>query len=257
MNRLHAYFERYRPMPRAEVERAVAQRSEPNLSARTLSSLIEFIYREIEYQRRESIRTMVSYCTQDEKTPERLRAAIRSYFDRSEAFSDGLAAMAKQRISFDPVIELLDKAKRVDDAEQLYWETRRLLDERFRADWATANLFAMLFRQRGAVSDSTLQLFADIVASLEDEFNDISIVLDYLGALFRYITRLDRAFGEGVAGSILGDFVVWLYREKGSEYRRVITKFDRQTDVRDHLTLQIATMQLEEMTYAQYSRAIG
>ena len=254
---LHAYVSRYRPVPLQQIRDAVRNGTEAPLSARAVSYLVSFIYREIEYQRRESIRTMVSYCHQRDTSPERLRSVIRAYFDRSEVFSDGLAAMADEQSHFGAVDELLAKVSRVDDAEQLYWETRRLLDERFRADRATANLFAVIYRERGLRSGTGPALFADIVEALESESPETSQRIDYLSRFFARIRKLDDVFGEPISENVLSRFVSWLYQNRRLTYVTVIDSLQDDQPIHDHLTIQIATEQLKEMADAGYSRAIG
>lgn len=55
-------------------------------------------------------------------------------------------AMELEEPTFSSVRDLLDKIEDYNDAETLYWETRHLLDERFRIDWAAASLFAIIYR---------------------------------------------------------------------------------------------------------------
>ncbi|MCK4394072.1 DEAD/DEAH box helicase, partial [Candidatus Bipolaricaulota bacterium] len=136
---LHAYLSRYRPMVRTDVQQAVQARSETKLSKRIIGHFIDFIYKNIAYQRREAIRTMVSFCNEEDTSPAQLRTRIKSYFDSSK-FSKKLSEMVNAPPSFDAVRGVLDQIEGFDDVERLFWETRRLLDERFRPDWAAINL---------------------------------------------------------------------------------------------------------------------
>jgi hypothetical protein len=91
---------------------------------------------------------------------------VRAYFDSSEKFSEGLMRMADIAPDFAAVSALLDRVDAFDDAEHLYWETRRLLDERFRPDWAAANLFATAYREPRAFSDTFMRLLDDMATGL-------------------------------------------------------------------------------------------
>jgi hypothetical protein len=255
---LHQYLSRYRPTLRTEVERELAARTEPSLRAKCASHLVEFIYRQIEYQRREAIRTMVSYCNEPDTSPERLRARVRAYFDTSEKFSDGLLAMADATPDFAAVVALLDKVEGFDDAEHLYWETRRLLDERFRPDWAAANLFAIAYRERASCSDTFMRLLDDILAGLtEDPQAQGESAFRFLGSFLTYLCRLDHIFGEPLSGPLLGLIMGRLYEQHKLAYVGLIDEMNVVDGVREVMRLQVVNLQLKEMTNAQYSRTTG
>jgi hypothetical protein len=255
---LHQHLSRYRPTLRADVEKALASRTEPNLSAKCASYLVDFIYREIEYQRREAIRTMVAYCNEADTSPERLRARVRAYFDTSEKFSEGLLAMADASPDFAAVVALLDKVEGFDDAERIYWETRRLLDERFRPDWAAANLFAIAYRERASYSDTFMRLFDDMVASLTEEPQaQGESASRFLGNLLTYLCRLDQIFGEPLSGPLLAQIMGRLYEQYRLAYVGLIDEINVVDRVRQQMRLQVVNLQLKEMIDAHYSRTAG
>ena len=67
------------------------------------------------------------------------------------------------------VINIAQLVEGYDDAEHLYWETRRLLDERFRADWAAVNLYAVIYREKNVSVPSRYlfqQLMGDFLTAL-------------------------------------------------------------------------------------------
>ena len=254
---LHRYLSRYRPTSGADVERGLAARPEKNLSARSIAYLVDFIYRQIEYQRRAAIRTMVSFCNETDTSPERLRERIRSYFDRSEKFSDGLLGMADVAPEFAAVAVLLDRVEGFDDAEHLYGETRRLLDERFRPDWAAANMFAIAYRERAKFSDTFMRLLDDMVAGLAEEPQAEEGAARFIDSFLTYLSRLDRIFGEPVSGPLLARCMGRLYENHGLTYVGQIDEMDVPDDVREQMRLKVVNLQLKEMTHAHYSRVIG
>lgn len=255
---LHRYLSRYRPTVRADVGKGLAARTESNLSAKSASHLVDFIYRQIEYQRLEAIRTMVSYCNQADTSPERLRATVRAYFDTSEKFSEGLLRMADAAPDFVAVAALLDRVEGFDDAEHLYWETRRLLDERFRPDWAAANLFSIAYRERATFSDAFMRLLDDTVAGLTEEPQAQGRGASrFLGSFLTYLCRLDKIFGEPLSGPLLGLIMGRLYEQHDMAYVGLIDEMTVVDGVREQMRLQVVNLQLKGMTDAHYSRVTG
>jgi hypothetical protein len=254
---LHLYLSRYRPTLRTNVEEELNTRNEPELSEKCVSFLVDFVYGEIEYQRREAIRTMVAYCNEENTSPELLRTRVRAYFDTSEKFSEGLLAMADVLPDFAAVATLLDKVEGFDDAEHLYWETRRLLDERFRPDWAVANLFTIAYRERASCSDTFMRLFDDIVAdvSKEPQAQDES-GFRFLGSFLTYLCRLDRIFGEPLSGPLLGLIMSRLYEQHKLTYVGLIDEINVSDEVRELMRLQVVNLQLKEIINGEYSRTI-
>lgn len=256
IDRLHLYKSRYRPTPRSEVARDLTSRHEHRLSEKIIACLIEFIYSEIEYQRREAIRTMVSYCNEPDNAPERLRARIRAYFDSSEKFSEGLMRMADVAPDFSAVSVLLDRVDSFDDAEQLYWETRRLLDERFRPDWAAANLFSIVHREKGACSDPFLRLFEDMVTgfSVDQQFS-AGAGGRFLASFMNYLCRLDNIFGDPVCSPLIAECMGRLYKRHGMRYLEIVDEMP--AGVREHAGMMVVNLQLGEIIDANCSRVIG
>jgi len=252
---LHRYLSRYRPTLRADVERGIAARTEPSLSAKCASHLVDFIYRQIEYQRREAIRTMVSYCNETDTSPERLRARVRAYFDTSEKFSKGLLSMADASPDFAAVAVLLDKVEGFDDVEHLYWETRRLLDERFRPDWAAANLFSIAYRERASFSDTFIRLLDDMLVGLREEPQlEDGGASRFLGSFLTYLCRLDHIFGEPLSGPLLGLSMGRVYENHNLTYVGLIDEMNVVDEVREQMRLHVVNRQLKEITDAHYSR---
>lgn len=255
---LQRYLSRYRPTIRRDIEKGVESREETTLSGRAIGYLISFIYDQIEYQRREAIRTMVSFCNEPDTSPEKLRARIRAYFDTSEKFSEGLLTMAESTPDFATVAELLDRIDGFDDVEHLYWETRRLLDERFRPDWAAANLFAITYRERASGGDTFLRLFDDMLTGLmEDSQLANKDVIRFLSTFLSYLLRLDKIFSEPLSAPLLAHCFARLYEKYGLKYIDLIEAIDVPDSHRQFITIYIANIQLKEITDANYSQIIG
>lgn len=149
---LHEYYIRYRPMGRQDLEREVNYRADAQHNGSILIAachhLIDFIYARIEYQRRQAAKTMLQYCRQVAKKPKDARKLICSYFDRSEKFSDKLDELRKLQSNYGNATVVLKRIEDYEDAEQLYWETRRLLDELPREDWLFISSLAEIYTGR-------------------------------------------------------------------------------------------------------------
>lgn len=251
---LHAYLSRYSPITHIKVQKDIQARDETNLSERIIGYLTDFIYHQIEYQRRESIRTMVSYCNEEDTSPELLRTRIRSYFDSSK-FSEKLGDMANVSPSLDAVQTILEQIKGFNDVERLYWETRRLLDERFRPDWAAINLFTILYREKTA-SDSALRLLRQTVQNLrEDPQVDDTALKTFLIGYLSYVCQLDNLYGADISAEILLRAVGALYDTYGVEYASLIQELSIPDEIKDILTLTVIVKQIKEVgDAAKYSR---
>jgi hypothetical protein len=256
VDHLHAYLSRYRPTVRADVEKELHFRTEETLREKSIGYLVSFIYDQIEYQRREAIRTMVSFCNETDVSPDKLRTRVKSYFDSSKKFSDGLLAMANDVPRFESVAILLDRVEGFDDVEHLYWETRRLLDERFRADWASANVFAIAYRTKSASTDGIYRMFNEITESLLNEVGQDKC-LQFLASFLSYLTILDKVFGEGlISAPLIASCLGEIYKKRSFVTFSLIKSMNVTDDYRQFMTLFIANQQLKEITHAQYSRII-
>ena len=254
---LHSYLSRYRPIAMADVGRQLDERQEKALSARSISLLVQFIYSQVEYQRRESIRTMVGFCNEKDQSPDRLRTRIKAYFDSSEKFSKDLLAMADARPSVSAVKAVIDNIDGFDDVEHLYWESRRLLDERFRADWAAINMYSIAYRERTA-SEVFVRPLDDMIAELrEDSQIDESEASAFLCGFLGMFGKLDTVFGEEISPILLAGCFDHLKTKYGVEYLRFIDEIDTTPEIRDYLHTHAALNQLKEMTNAKYSRVVG
>jgi len=253
---LHTYLNRYRPISKTEVEAGVRQQGDGDLSKLLIGYLIDFLYDQIVYQRREAVRSMVEFCNQPDTSPELLRARIRAYFDRSEKFSDHLDAMAESGPDYPAVGKVIDLIEGYDDVENLYWETRRLLDERYRPDWAAISLFSVLYRER-RVSQKALQDFNAIVRSLEGDFRMATQnVVVFLAHFLSDVYKLDQIYGEKVSLSILLKFIRYLGLNGGAKYLGLIQTLLIDDIDRAVISLEIATEQMKELSNVarRYSR---
>ena len=254
---LERYISRYRPILRSELGCAIEAREEEAVSARCVGYLVDFIYRQIEYQRRESIRTMVSFCNEADTCPERLRERVRAYFDTSEKFSDDLLAMTGVAPNPSSVSELLSRVDGYDDADRLYWETRRLLDERFRPDWVAVSLYCIAYRKKAVVSDGFMTLFDDMVNGLlENSQVTRDNTMYFLGEFLMCLIRLEKVFGSEPTTTLLGACFEYLYDRHGLEFLPLIDQLKAPPELQDYLHAQIIVKQLKEITSVRYSQVI-
>jgi len=258
---LHAYLSRYRPVSiqklSAEIDaQKIHGKEDPLHSQKCAAYLIDFIYSQIAYQRRESIRTMVSFCNEEKRDPETLRNRIKAYFDTSEKFSKGLMAIEQLEPSFPPVMELLDRVDDFNDAETLYWETRRLLDERFRIDWAAASLFAIAYRERGQASTLFKDMFRRFLEGLPNELADEESQADFLLDFLTSLNRLDRVFDDEIARVLVCELMEVIFRKYSLNSFSIIQNLPEKGGVRDQSIIHIYNLQLQELIDANYSRIV-
>jgi hypothetical protein len=160
---LHEYYCRYKPVNLVDIKMQLNQQAETetngSISIAACNHLIRFIYDRIAYQRRESIGTMVEYCRQSAKEPDKARQFIKNYFDRS-AFSEALESLSKdgKELSLVLALNLLKTVEDYEDAEQIFWGTRRLLDESPRIDWSFLSVAAELYCGRETVESGVDKL---------------------------------------------------------------------------------------------------
>jgi ATP-dependent DNA helicase RecQ len=257
-NHFQEYLSRYRPTSTADVGRELRAQPGKTLRERCIRYLVTFIYNQIEYQRRAAIGTMLSFCNQNNTNPDRLRARIKAYFDTSPKFSAFLLVMADAPPDFALVDQLLDKIAGFDDVEHLYWETRRLLDERFRPDWAAVNLFAITYREKAAESKLFFQGIDQIIQGLKEDVN-LSAVLShkFITSLINAFKRLDDVFGQELSSPLVLRLFKHLYTKYRMEFTGLIDSIDITPEERDHIRLHVANLQLKEITNANYSRITG
>jgi hypothetical protein len=254
---LHKYLMRYRPVLIEDVETGINQQFGNKPSKKAISYLISFIYREIAYQRKAAIRTMWEYCNSQDITYEHLRSVIKAYFDRSK-FSDLLDMMAEAIPSFDPVSEVIEKIGGFDDIEHLYWETRRLLDERYRPDWAAINLFVILYREQTA-SHASVRALMEMVENLrKDPRLGADGGVGFVAGTFSSIPRLDKHFGRDISTSILMEFFCALYKEFRLDYHSIINELPVSAEAKSTLRMSIMVKQMEDLKdAAKYERIVG
>lgn len=242
---LQAYLSRYRPTTEAEVARGIEERPEERLSGKSVGFLIDFIYSSIAYQRKESIRTIVGFCREKDLSPESIRRRMKAFFDRNPKFSDKLEGMAQREIDIGSSLEILSLIEGYDDAEHLYWETRRLLDERFRADWAAVSLYSLIYRE-GSIPRSSYpileQIFREIDQRLSPERAD-----DFLVRFINGIASLDRALQTSVSASVIPALTELLYVDNRERCIRVLNGVSCDDSLKSRMRAMISAKQVEEI----------
>ncbi|MBC8478058.1 hypothetical protein H8D51_00790 [bacterium] len=246
---LYSYMSRYRPYTIEEVRTTFENQGEGGqLSERIIRTLIDFIYDRIAYQRREAIRTMVDFCNQEDTSPERLRQIIKSYFDESEKFTEILNKMAESKPAPDLVSRILKQVEGFDDVEHLYWETRRLLDERSRPDWALVNLYAMLFRER-FFNDTCRKLLASAIEEMTDDtsLNDLAIE-SLLAVPLSFLVALEEN-GTSEPSAVI-EILSHLYENYSTRFTGVISALSESEELVGFYSLALANKQIERVIYA-------
>jgi hypothetical protein len=136
-----------------------------------------------------------------------------------------------------------------DDADQLYWETRRLLDERKRADWETVAWFSEVYRQR-EVTDSQIMSLMSITERLrQDSKVSEDAEVDFLAVLLNRVIDMDELYGEEIAFAILSKIFRALYERWQLRYARLIDEITVEPDLRELLRISLASYQIEELLH--------
>lgn len=260
---LHAYLERYQPIAKSIVEADIERAAGDKFSERAIRYLVSFIYGKIAYQRKTATGRMWEYCNQKDKSSQRLRAIIKDYFDQSK-FSMQLEHMATSAPTFVTVWLLVEKIETVDDIEHLYWETSRLLDERYRPDWAAIRLIAVLYRERKA-SESAMHDFMTMIDNLREtpqiEAGEVS---RFIGGILSAIPHLYKKAGYDLGIdtqntlNMLSRFVESLYDKYGLTYLPIIDDLQIELAYKDRLHNIVVRKQMEELKHvAEYTRVTG
>lgn len=244
INSIAAYLNRYEPTKRSSVEKGIIAENVDNFSSRAVRYLINFIYSRIAYQRKEAIRTMRNYCTTENPTPERLRNIVRSYFDRSQ-FSERIEAMADIEFDFASVSSVISDIADYDDAERLYWEIRRSLDERYRLDWAMINIYSVIYRERIG-SEAVNNAFREMVGALHAN-NSIqnSKKIEWIGRFLSKIVMM--GIDNTICQNIISDWFEILYNNFGTEYINIIDELEITDEIKQTIRLKITLIQINKL----------
>ena len=135
-----------------------------------------------------------------------------------------------------------------DDAEHLHWETRRLLSERLRADWAAVNLYAAAYRER-TFSASSRTLFEQMLGEVQERLSPEARHIFLLGFLHG-IASLDRALGVAVSDTLLPRLFDVLYGRLKLDCISVLDALVCSPETKDLIRASIASRQMEELINA-------
>jgi hypothetical protein len=243
---LRDYLMRYKLIRLNDVLAGVEEQDGAQFSEKIIRYLISFIYKEIVYQRKEAIRTMRRYCTEEDTSSDHLRKMVRAYFDRSK-FSDLLDAMANTTPDYRNAQKIIIMIENFDDVERLFWETRRLLDERYRPDWAAINLFTILYREREATR-TTEDAFLEMVESLHNNPETQKDAIHFLTNFLSNINIIDEQHDTSASSDILSIFINILYDKYGFEYIQIIDEMAVNEDIKKLLHSHIVLKQLNKLT---------
>lgn len=255
VKKLAEYQNRYAPTSEEDIRKGIGQKNGEPLSTKCIKYLIDFIYDKIEYQRRKAIETVVNFCNEEDTSPERLRSRIVAYLDFSEKFSSKLIALADTYPNVESVIEIISQVVSFEDGENLYYETRRLLDERMRSDWLAANIYAFVFRENGKFSTKYIEELKNLVKQLlSDEKIDKS---KFLAVFMSQFLALDEVFKKNIGTEFISKSLFELYKEYGVNILDLIEQLTIPQEEKSSIELIIANYQLEEILDGRYSQIIG
>lgn len=240
---LQAYLSRYRPTSEKEVRDGLVVRPEERWSRKAVGFLVHFIYSSIAYQRKESVRTIVGFCREQDLSLESIRRRMKAFFDRNPKFSDRLEAMAQTEPSFKAVMEIVSLIEGFDDSEHLFWETRRLLDERFRADWAAVNLFSVLYREK-VLSEKSKVAFKQILDEIDSSLAAVQKV-GFLVGFLHGIISLDKLLIMPISAALLPELFTVLYSREGTSCIQVLDSITCDQETKARIRGLIAVNQME------------
>ena len=256
-NRLVDYQNRYRPTTLDEIQSEISVRNRTPVSSQCITYLINFIYREIEYQRRQAIKTVVDFCNQPDTNPDQLRKRLVAYFDYSEKFSDKLIKMSEAPPNIESVIDVIKKIENFEDGEMLYYETRRFLDERMRPDWLAVNIFAFVFRDYGNYSDKYAEEFLNLFNQLMNETWNENERGRFIGMFLSQFIDLDKVFGKEIGIVFISNSIFELYKKYGLGMFNLIDQLSVSKEMLDIIKLIIVNNQLKEILNVRYSKILG
>ena len=240
---LQAYLSRYRPTTEREILDGLEARPEEKLSQKAVGYLIHFVYSGIAYQRKESIRTIVGFCRETDQSPEMIRSRMKAFFDRNPKFSDRLDEMASEEVSIDAVLIIIDLIEGYDDAEHLFWETRRLLDERFRADWAALNLYSTIYREK-AISRNAQVTFEQMLTEIEQRLS-ADLGVNFLVGFFNGVNALDESLNAPVSEMVMPPLFEILYGRAQTLCLEVLAGVTCNDEMKLQIRGSIAVKQME------------
>lgn len=241
LDSLLAYYSRYDAVDRSLVESEVkemARAAGGKLLTAASQHLIRFVYRRIEYQRRNGIKLMADFCRKAVNDEKRARRIIRDTFDRSR-FSERLLKMREKPVDLDALLGVILDIHDKSEAEQLSWETSRLLSELDRDDWSLVRVVALLYAEP---SDANHEQLKRVVAR---------ILPSYGGPLLPVIaTAVHRARGtEGYDRDceLVEEIAVTAYREEGTRQSLILALDDPRfpSPYRERISILITVEQLK------------
>lgn len=258
VGKLADYQNRYRPTTSVDIKKRLTSAQGQSLSSKCITYLIEFIYEAIEYQRRRAIWTVVEFCTQPVTTPDRLRARLIAYLDSSEKFSSKLLALAEGNSNIEKVVEIIHQVENFEDGETLYYETRRLLDERMRSDWLAINIYAFVFREFGVYSIRYIEELKNLIDHLKTEGSLTQLEQrDFLATFLSQFIALDKVFTTNIGVEFISKSVLELAKKYGVTIYDLITQLTVSQLEEDAIRLTVINYQLEEILDGRYSQILG
>jgi len=258
VGKLADYQNRYRPTTIDDIRTRLSSGLEKSLSSQCIGYLVDFIYKAIEYQRRQAIRTVVDFCNQQDTSPDRLRARLVAYLDSSEKFSNKLLALAEGNPNIEKVVEIIRQVESFEDGETLYYETRRLLDERMRPDWLAVNIYAFVFRESGNYSVRYIEELKNLIEQLKAEGSITHFEQrSFLAIFLSQFLRLDDVFSASIGVDFISKSLIELSKKYGVTIYDLTTQLTVPQMENDAIKLAVINHQLKEILDGKYSQILG
>lgn len=252
---LHRYYSRYEPtdftLLSNEINDVAQSKYNGSISMSACEHLIQFVYGKIVDRRRQSIKTMLTFCRRAAKKPKTAREIIRRYFDRSE-FSELLEKMRESPVSLFGAIDVLKKIKNYEDAEQLFWDTRRLIDEGMRADWYFISIFSEAYCGRDNLDAAVKKVVVFIL-------KNPNLASEYSGQIVEAVLWIAQATRERhyQKKSFLLELIQSTYEQgsNDSSLRQIALDMIESSELKEDLKIQeaisqqIFNTQLERLLY--------
>ena len=198
---LFRYRQRYLVQEKSDLEADFRRSGEPwDLWA--IQNLITFVYENVEYRRREQMRTMVNFCEEEDTSPEALRYRIRLYFDGNPKFTPDLEALRDvKHPDFHQLDSILSKIKSWEDVDSLIWGARSLLDELFHWGWAAIYLYSTLYRSKGDLHPEYERVLKDLISNWREELDRSTSresCVEFFTGFLKLILKLEEPLGKSV-----------------------------------------------------------
>ena len=140
----------------------------------------------------------------------------------------------------------------------LYYETRRLLDERMRLDWLAINIYAFVFRENGSYSNR----YVDELIRLFELLNDTDVLNQgekrrFESLFLSQFVALDEVFKKEIGVEFVSNSMVELYRVYGMRILDLIDQLAVSKESLEIIELIITNHQVKDILHGRYTKIFG